>query len=112
MDAADIAVLAGSIGTIAALGWFFFAPRRGHIAEYADGVQRVVVTVLGGYSPDRIHARQGVPWRSSSTGRKPESAPTGWSSPTSGSARACPPTPEPRCGCAPTSREPSNSPAA
>jgi P-type Cu+ transporter len=61
MGAADIAVLAGSLVAIAALGWFFFAPRRARAAELGDGVQRVEVTVRGGYSPDVIRVRQGVP---------------------------------------------------
>src|SRR5438552_2040604 len=46
---------------IARLGWFFFAPRRARTAELAGGVQRITVTVRGGYSPDVIRARPGVP---------------------------------------------------
>src|SRR6516164_6167055 len=46
---------------MAGLGWFFFAPRRARTAELAGGVQRITVTVRGGYSPDVIRARQGVP---------------------------------------------------
>ncbi|GAA3716937.1 hypothetical protein GCM10022204_40950 [Microlunatus aurantiacus] len=49
------------MGAIAGLGWYFFAPRRGRTAELAGGVQTIGVTVQGGYSPDIIHARQGVP---------------------------------------------------
>ncbi len=61
MSGADITVLVLSVLAIAALGWYFFAPRKGRIAEMADGVQSIAVTVKGGYSPDLIHARQGVP---------------------------------------------------
>jgi len=61
MSAADIAVLTGSVLAIAALGWYFFAPRKGHTAELAGGVQKIAVTVKGGYSPDLVHVRQGVP---------------------------------------------------
>src|SRR4029450_6770839 len=33
----------------------------GRIADLGDGVQKIAVTVKGGYSPDHIRARQGVP---------------------------------------------------
>src|SRR5712691_2509546 len=61
MNVADIVVLIASATAIGGLGWFFFGPRRAQAAELAGGVQRVVVTVKGGYSPDVIRARQGVP---------------------------------------------------
>jgi Cu+-exporting ATPase len=61
MDVADGVVLVGAVAVWAALGWFFFGPRRARAAELADGVQRVAVTVRGGYSPDVIRVRQGVP---------------------------------------------------
>jgi P-type Cu+ transporter len=61
MSGADITVLVLSLLAIAGLGWYFFAPRKGRIAELGDGVQKIAVTVKGGYSPDHIHARQGVP---------------------------------------------------
>src|SRR5215471_7051103 len=61
MSVADIAVVLGAVAALAGLAWFFFAPRRARAAELAGGVQRVVVTVRGGYSPDVIRARQGVP---------------------------------------------------
>jgi Cu+-exporting ATPase len=61
MTVADIAVLAGSLLVIGGLGWFFFAPRRGRTAEIDAGVQKIAVTVKGGYSPDLIHVRQGMP---------------------------------------------------
>src|SRR5215472_15162445 len=61
MSVADIAVVIGSVAALAGLSWFFFAPRRARSADLADGVQRITVTVRGGYSPDVIRARQGVP---------------------------------------------------
>ena len=60
MSTAEIAVLAGTVVAIAALGWFFFGPRRASTARIEDGVQRVEVTVSGGYSPDQIRVRQGI----------------------------------------------------
>src|SRR6266498_789589 len=61
MGAVDIAVLLVSAAVLAGSGWFFFGPRRARTAELGDGVQRVEVTVRGGYSPDVIRVRQGVP---------------------------------------------------
>ena len=61
MNVADIAVVITAVAALAGLGWFFFAPRRARAAELAGGVQRVTVTVRGGYSPDMIRVRQGVP---------------------------------------------------
>src|SRR5712691_10201326 len=61
MNMADIVVLIAAVIAIAGLGWFFFAPRRARAAELAGGVQRITVTVRGGYSPDVIRARLGVP---------------------------------------------------
>jgi Cu+-exporting ATPase len=48
---------------IALLAWFFFGPRRVRLASDQDGRQEVTVTVRGGYSPDVIRVRQGVPVR-------------------------------------------------
>ena len=61
MGIAEIAVLVGTVVAIAGLGWFFFGPRRASTARMEDGVQRIEVTVRGGYSPDQIRVRQGVP---------------------------------------------------
>src|SRR5215510_9614401 len=61
MSIAGILVVAAAAAALAGLGWFFFAPRRARAAELAGGVQRITVTVRGGYSPDVIRARQGVP---------------------------------------------------
>ena len=61
MSGGDVTVLVLAVLAIAGLGWYFFAPRKGHTAELAGGVQRIEVTVKGGYRPDLIHVRQGVP---------------------------------------------------
>jgi Cu+-exporting ATPase len=61
MNTADIIVVLGAVVALAGLGWFFFGPRKARAAELAGGVQRAVVTVKGGYSPEVIRLRQGVP---------------------------------------------------
>jgi Cu+-exporting ATPase len=61
MSAADVIVVIAAVAALAGLGWFFFGPRRASAAELAGGVQRADVTVRGGYSPDVIRLRQGVP---------------------------------------------------
>jgi Cu+-exporting ATPase len=61
MNVADISVLLAAAAAIGGLGWFFFGPRRARSAQLEGGVQRAAVTVKGGYSPDVITARQGVP---------------------------------------------------
>ncbi|TQJ92476.1 heavy metal translocating P-type ATPase [Streptomyces sp. SLBN-31] len=61
MTAVDIVVVVASAVLIAALGRYFFGPRRAGSARLEGGVQRVEVTVRGGYSPDVIKVRQGVP---------------------------------------------------
>jgi Cu+-exporting ATPase len=57
----DTIVLVAAAAAIGGLGWFFFGPRRARSAQLDGGVQRVTVTVRGGYSPDVISVRQGVP---------------------------------------------------
>src|SRR5215472_1748765 len=61
MDAIDVIVVLGAVAVLAGLGWFFFGPRRARAAVLAGGVQRAEVTVKGGYSPEVIRVRQGVP---------------------------------------------------
>jgi Cu+-exporting ATPase len=63
MSAADLAVIAGGVAATALLAWFFFAPKKTSLAELVGNVQEVKVTVKGGYSPDRVAVRQGVPLR-------------------------------------------------
>ncbi|MGW7456302.1 heavy metal translocating P-type ATPase [Streptomyces sp. NPDC054797] len=61
MSVADVIVVLSAGVLIAGLGWFFFGPRRARAAQLEGGVQRVEVTVRGGYSPDVIRVRQGIP---------------------------------------------------
>lgn len=63
MSAAQIIVtLAGAI-SIAVLACFFFRSRTATEAVEQGGVQEVRVVVPGGYSPDEIRARTGLPLR-------------------------------------------------
>jgi P-type Cu+ transporter len=61
MNAVDIIVILATAAALAGLAWFFFGPRRATAAVLAGGVQRLEVTVKGGYSPEVIRVRQGVP---------------------------------------------------
>ena len=45
------------------LAWFFFGPKKTRQADMEEGVQLVRVSVKGGYSPDLIEVRAGVPVR-------------------------------------------------
>src|SRR6266700_4649772 len=60
---ADLAVVAGALLLTAALAWFFFGPKKAKSAELVGDVQEVRITVKGGYSPDLVRVRQGVPLR-------------------------------------------------
>src|SRR6266699_2636175 len=61
MNVQGIVVVLAAAAALAALGWFFFGPRKGTAGQLAGGVQRVTVTVRGGYSPELVQVRQGVP---------------------------------------------------
>ena len=62
MDPMEIGVLAGAGGVIAAVLWFFFGEREKVSAGVtASGVQEIKITVKGGYSPDVIAVKQGIP---------------------------------------------------
>ncbi|MFI2431824.1 heavy metal translocating P-type ATPase [Streptomyces sp. NPDC018693] len=61
MGAVDVVVVLASAVLVAVLGWYFFGPRRAGAARLEGGVQRVEVTVRGGYRPDVIKVRQGTP---------------------------------------------------
>ncbi|UGY91282.1 heavy metal translocating P-type ATPase [Streptomyces gobiensis] len=63
MNAADIGVAAGAVALIAFLAWYFFGPKASRQAELKGGVQEIGITVKGGYTPDLIRVRQGVPVR-------------------------------------------------
>src|SRR6266702_612014 len=61
MNVQGIVVVLVAVAALAGLGWFFFGPRKGTAAQLAGGVQRATVTVRGGYSPELVQVRQGVP---------------------------------------------------
>ncbi|MGW0137487.1 heavy metal translocating P-type ATPase [Streptomyces calvus] len=61
MGVADVVVVILAAVLIGGLGWFFFGPRKARTAQLEGGVQRVEVTVRGGYSPNVIKVRQGMP---------------------------------------------------
>jgi Cu+-exporting ATPase len=61
MGVADIVVVLAALAALTGLGWFFFGPRKARAAELRGGVQRATVTVKGGYSPEILRVRQGVP---------------------------------------------------
>ena len=63
MNPGDVAVVVADATVAGALGWWFFGPRKTAEAALSDGVQEARVTVRGGYSPDRIRAKAGVPLR-------------------------------------------------
>lgn len=63
MNPADALVIAAALALSAFLAWFFFGPKQARGAELRGGVQEVEVEVRGGYSPNHIRVRQGVPLR-------------------------------------------------
>ena len=63
MSASDILVIAAVVLAVAGLAWWFFGPKPSAEAQVADGVQEVRVKVSGGYSPNRVRVRAGVPVR-------------------------------------------------
>jgi Cu+-exporting ATPase len=80
----DVIVVAGAVVVLGVLGWFFFGSRRAGIAGLHGEVQEAHVTVRGGYSPDVIRAREGVPLRLVFDRRESGNAPPGWCSRTFG----------------------------
>jgi plastocyanin domain-containing protein len=64
MDAEQILVLAGTAAAIITTGLFFFGPRKRTAATaQTDGRQQIDLVVDGGYRPDRIVLRAGLPAR-------------------------------------------------
>ncbi len=62
MDTAEIFVIVGAAALIAFVLWYFFGEREAVAASVTDGgVQEIKVTVKGGYSPDVIVVKQGLP---------------------------------------------------
>ena len=64
MDTTEIIVVIGGAGLIALVLWYFFGERESVVAAVnAGGVQEIDVTVKGGYSPDVIAVKRGLPVR-------------------------------------------------
>jgi plastocyanin domain-containing protein len=65
MSVIDWLVIAGAVGAIAWVNWYFFAAERssGSATVTTSGVQEVGITIKGGYTPAVIHAKQGMPLR-------------------------------------------------
>ena len=63
MSAIDIGVTVSGLVVILFLAWFFFGPKKAKDAKVKGGVQEVRITVKGGYSPDVIRVKEGVPLR-------------------------------------------------
>lgn len=64
MDSASIGVIVGGVAAIAFVLWYFFGSRKKIAAAVTEtGVQEIDVTVKGGYSPDVIVVRKGMPVR-------------------------------------------------
>lgn len=64
MEQIELLVLAGSVALILLILWYFFGEREKVAAEVSNaGVQQIKVTVKGGYSPDVIVVKEGIPVR-------------------------------------------------
>lgn len=64
MDQSEVAVVVTALVLIAFVLWFFFGPKTATTAAIAGtGVQEIKVTVKGGYSPDVIAVKAGIPVR-------------------------------------------------
>jgi plastocyanin domain-containing protein len=64
MDPMEIFVLGGGVALIAFVLWYFFGEREATAAELTGaGIQRIKITVKGGYSPDVVVVKKGVPVR-------------------------------------------------
>ncbi len=61
MTADGIIVVLAVLAALGGLAWFFFGPRKAGAAELSGGVQRAAVTVRGGFRPEVLRVRQGVP---------------------------------------------------
>jgi plastocyanin domain-containing protein len=64
MDWTQFVVIVGGLASIGLVLWYFFGKRKRVAAEVDEGgVQEINVTVKGGYSPDVIAVRRGLPVR-------------------------------------------------
>ncbi|MBI4455702.1 MAG: cupredoxin domain-containing protein [Acidobacteria bacterium] len=64
MDTAEIIVTTSGIFVNALVVWFFLLSKRRAVrAEGQKGIQEITIQVKGGYNPDRIVVKKGVPVR-------------------------------------------------
>lgn len=64
METIEIGVIVGGVASIAFVLWYFFGERESAAATANEsGVQEITITVRGGYSPDVIVVREGLPVR-------------------------------------------------
>src|SRR4030042_5978023 len=63
MPLVEIAVTLAGLAAIAFLAWFFFGPKQAQAARVKGNIQEIEVTVKGGYSPDIIRVKKGIPLR-------------------------------------------------
>lgn len=63
MDTSEIIVLVSAVALTAFVLWYFFGPKKAAAATVGSGVQEIKVVVKGGYSPDVIAVRAGMPVR-------------------------------------------------
>lgn len=64
MDSNEIIVVVGGVLAILFVLWYFFGEREKVAASVGQsGVQEIEITIHGGYSPDVIVVREGVPVR-------------------------------------------------
>lgn len=62
MDSMEVGVLVAAAVLIAGVLWYFFGEREKVAVDIGDnGVQEIKITVKGGYSPDVIAVKQGIP---------------------------------------------------
>jgi plastocyanin domain-containing protein len=64
MDTNEMLVIIGGVALIGFILWYFFGERESVTAQVGtSGVQEIKVTVKGGYSPDVLVVKEGLPVR-------------------------------------------------
>lgn len=63
MDTSEITVVVAAVALMACVLWYFFGPKKAATAAVGAGVQEIKIVVKGGYSPDVIAVRAGMPVR-------------------------------------------------
>ncbi|MEO3807023.1 heavy metal translocating P-type ATPase [Nonomuraea sp. B1E8] len=63
MTAIDWGVVLLSGALLVFLAWYFFGPRTSRLADLREGAQEAEIVVRGGYRPEVVRVRQGIPLR-------------------------------------------------